>query len=129
MFGIDEFYDGLLLEAKSPEEIKRIYEYQFVEGKGVPQEILDQVFELDPTKKKTFTKWLLLKWPDESNLIRSSLSNGKIGEMFRYFQERARDGLNLADVKSVSDALRMLPNNDPIFAPIPKKRKYLKISN
>ena len=123
MFGIDEFYDGLLLEAKSPEEIKRIYGYQFVEGKGVPQEILDQVFELDPTKKKTFTKWLLLKWPDESNLIRSSLSNGKIGEMFRYFQERARDGLNLADVKSVSDALRMLPNNDPIFASIPDDEK------
>ena len=123
MFGIDEFYDGLLLEAKSPEEIKRIYGYQFVEGKGVPQEILDQVFELDPTKKKTFTKWLLLKWPDESNLIRSSLSNGKIGEIFRYFQERARDGLNLADVKSVSDALRMLPNNYHIFASIPDDEK------
>ena len=42
MFGFDEIYNDLLLEAKSPEEIKKILEYQFVQGKGVPQEILDR---------------------------------------------------------------------------------------
>ena len=41
MFGFDEIYNDLLLEAKSPEEIKKILEYQFVQGKGIPQEILD----------------------------------------------------------------------------------------
>ena len=56
MFGFDEIYNDLLLEAKSPEEIKKILEYQFVQGKGVPQEILDRVFAIDPTKKKTYTK-------------------------------------------------------------------------
>ena len=28
MFGFDEIYNDLLLEAKSPEEIKKILEYQ-----------------------------------------------------------------------------------------------------
>ena len=123
MFGIDEFYEGMLLEARSSEEIKRIYEYQFVNGKGVPQEVLDEVFDMDPTRKKTFTKWLLLKWPEESNLIRNCLSNGKIRDIFRYFQERSGSGLSLADVKSVSDALRLLPNTDPIFAPVSEDEK------
>ena len=43
LFGLDEMYNELLLEAKSPEEIKKILEYQFVQGKGVPQEILDKI--------------------------------------------------------------------------------------
>ena len=120
MFGIDEMYEELLLEARSTDEIKRIYELQFVKGKSVPEEILDAVFSIDPTRKKTYTKWALLKWEKESTLIKSLIQSGKLGEIFRYFQERAGSGLNLLDVKTVSDALNLLPTSDPIFRPIPE---------
>lgn len=122
MFGIDEIYESLLLEAKSPEEIKKILEYQFVQGKGVPQEILDKVISLDPTKKKTYTKWVLMQWENEKHNIISSIKTGFLGEMFRYFQERANSGLNLLGMKSFSYAVEMVPQNDkdPIFKPIPE---------
>lgn len=115
MYGLDEIYEGLLLEAKSVEEIKKILEYQFVKGKGVPQEVLDSIFELDPTKKKTYTKWVLMQWENYEKSILSALENGKLKEMFSYFQERANTGLNLVSMKSFDDAINMLPNNDPIF--------------
>ena len=56
MFGIDEIYDELLLEAKSPEEIRKILMYQFVDGKGVPVDVFNNIFNSDPTRKKTYTK-------------------------------------------------------------------------
>lgn len=116
MFGFDEIYNDLLLEAKSPEEIKKILEYQFVQGKGVPQEILDRVFAIDPTKKKTYTKWVLMQWEHEKESIVSSLKNGRLAELFRYFQERANSGLNLLGMKSFESALDMLPDVDPILS-------------
>ena len=116
MFGFDEIYNDLLLEAKSPEEIKKILEYQFVQGKGVPQEILDRVFAIDPTKKKTYTKWVLMQWEREKESIASSLKNGRLAELFRYFQERANSGLNLLGMKSFESALDMLPDVDPILS-------------
>ena len=116
MFGFDEIYNDLLLEAKSPEEIKKILEYQFVQGKGVPQEILDRVFAIDPTKKKTYTKWVLMQWEHEKENIASSLKNGRRAELFRYCQERANSGLNLLGMKSFESALDMLPDVDPILS-------------
>ena len=116
MFGFDEIYNDLLMEAKSPEEIKKILEYQFVQGKGVPQEILDRVFAIDPTKKKTYTKWVLMQWGHEKESIASSLKNGRLAELFRYFQERANSGLNLLGMKSFESALDMLPDVDPILS-------------
>ena len=116
LFGLDEMYNELLLEAKSPEEIKKILEYQFVQGKGVPQEILDRVFAIDPTKKKTYTKWVLMQWEREKENITSSLKNGRLAELFRYFQERANSGLNLLGMESFESALDMLPDVDPIFS-------------
>lgn len=116
MFGFDEIYNDLLLEAKTPEEIKKILEYQFVQGKGVPQEILDRIFAIDPTKKKTYTKWVLMQWEREKENITSSLKNGRLVELFKYFQERANSGLNLLSMKSFESALDMLPDIDPIFS-------------
>lgn len=125
LFGLDEMYNELLLEAKSPEEIKKILEYQFVQGKGVPQEILDRIFAVDPTKKKTYTKWVLMQWGNEKDNIMQSLKNGHLQDMFKYFQERANTGLNLLSMKSFEEAMRVVPRaeKDPIFTPIPEKEK------
>lgn len=125
LFGLDEMYNELLLEAKSPEEIKKILEYQFVQGKGVPQEILDKVFAIDPTKKKTYTKWVLMQWSNEKDNIMQSLKDGRLQDMFKYFQERANTGLNLLGMKSFEEAMRVVPRaeKDPIFTPIPENEK------
>ena len=127
LFGLDEMYNELLLEAKSPEEIKKILQYQFVQGKGVPEEVLDKIFESDPTKKKSYTKWVLMQWATEKNSIMSALKMGHISEMFKYFQSRANDGLNLLGMPSFNEALSVVPsiNGDPIFKPIPESEKDL----
>ena len=59
IYGLDEYYSGLIEEAKSPEEIKKILEYQFVQGKGVPRHVFVDIFNIDPTKKKSYTRWVL----------------------------------------------------------------------
>lgn len=125
LFGLDEMYNELLLEAKSPEEIKKILEYQFVQGKGVPQEILDKIFKIDPTKKKSYTKWVLMQWDNEKDNIMQSLRDGHLQDMFKYFQERANTGLNLLGMKSFEEAMRVVPRaeKDPIFTPIPENEK------
>lgn len=125
LFGLDEMYNELLLEAKSPEEIKKILEYQFVQGKGVPQMVLDKIFEIDPTKKKTYTKWVLMQWGNEKDNIMQSLKDGHLQDMFKYFQERANNGLNLLGMKSFEEAMRVVPRaeKDPIFTPIPENEK------
>jgi hypothetical protein len=109
MFGIDEIYDSLLLEAKSPEEIKKILEYQFVQGKGVPQEILDGIFNIDPTKKKSYTKWTLIHWSTDADAIQEALKNGKLAKLFKYAQERAGNGFSLVETNSFEEAMNMLP--------------------
>ena len=119
MFGIDEIYEELLLEAKSPEEIRKILMYQFVDGKGVPVDVFNNIFNSDPTRKKTYTKWALIQWGnvnERENILKAVLDN-KIGHMFEYFQKRANDGLNLLSINSFSEALSMVPqkDNDPIF--------------
>lgn len=118
MFGIDEIYESLLLEAKSPEEIKKILTYQFVDGKGVPQEVFEKVFELDPTKKKSYTKWVLMQWENSASQIEMAIKHGTLKSMFKYFQERANTGLNLVAMPSFDAAIEKLPDNDPIFGPV-----------
>lgn len=115
MFGLNEYYDSLLLEAKSPEEIKKILEYQFVGGKGVPETIFSSAFNADPTKKKAYTRWLLSKWDDEKEYITQLAKSNEIKRLFDYFQERNNNGLNLASFKTVGDAVAMLPEVDKVL--------------
>lgn len=125
MFGIDEIYDSLLMEAKSPEEIRKILQYQFVDGKGVPQEIFEKILNEDPTKKKTFTKWVLMQWEKEHTNIISALKEGRLSDMFKYYQERANTGLNLLNMKSFTEALNAVPSSkiDPIFNIKPEEKE------
>lgn len=117
MFGIDEIYNDLLLEAKTPEEIKKILHYQFVDGKGVPEDVFESVLDSDPTKKKNYTRWVLMQWNSEGDKILSAIKLGQIKELFNYFKERSGSGLELGNMKSFSDALSAVPSisDDPIF--------------
>ena len=116
---IDEsYYNKLLLEAKSPEEIKRILTVRFVQNGGVPEDVLDSVLSIDPTKKKSYTSWLLNLWPTERNLILESLENGKIRLLFHYFKSRNNEGLNLTAVSSLREAINMLPEIDTVLEKI-----------
>ena len=115
MFGLEEYYNGLLIEAKSPEEIKKILEYQFVQGKGVPQNVLDYVFSIDPTNKKTYTRWVLMQWENSQNTIVEAVKNGKLQQLFNTFKERETSGLNLVSMPSIEKAMEYVKEPDPIL--------------
>lgn len=118
IYGLDELYDELLLEAKSIEEIKRILHYQFVDGKGVPEDVFNGVFDIDPTRKKSYTKWTLMQWENSGKQIETALKHGTLKDLYKYFQERANTGLNLVSMPSFDAAFGKLPTNDPIFGPV-----------
>ena len=118
MYGLEEYYNDLLNEAKSPEEIKRILVNKFVTGRGVPEEVLDDVLAIDPTKKKSYTSWLLNLWQTERPLIEDSLENGQIRMLFHYFQTRNNEGLNLCGIPTLREALDMLPEIDTVIEKI-----------
>lgn len=115
MYGLEEYYNDLLMEAKSPEEIKRILVNKFVLGRGVPEEILDAVIAVDPTKKKTYTSWVLNLWGTERPLIETSLENGNLKRLFDYYKARNNEGLNLAGIPTLYQALSMMPEVDAVL--------------
>lgn len=115
MFGFEEYIYSLIEEAKSPEEIKKILNYQFVQGKGVPERVLDEIFDIDPTKKKSYTRWVLMQWDKYKRDILDAIDNGRLKRMFDTFKERERDGLNLAGMESFEKAMEYIPDVDPIL--------------
>lgn len=116
MYGLDEYYHGLIEEAKSPEEILKILEYQFVQGKGVPRNIVVDIFNIDPTKKKSYTRWVLMQYDKYSKEINEALSNGKLERMFKTFKDRAAEGLDLTNIENFQKALEYVPDVDPILS-------------
>jgi len=115
MFGVDDYYDDLLLEAKTPEEIKKILDYQFVKSKGVPQQVLDAVFAMDPTKKKTYTRWVLNQVDEYGGQITKAIEDGSLKRMFDTFKERAAEGLDLTNIKNFEEAMKYIPEIDPVL--------------
>jgi len=75
----------LLLEGKTPEEILAMLKYKF---KDIPEDIIDKIFTIDETKKKSYTQWVLSHWKNESELIKQLLDNGKMKAMFDYIKEK-----------------------------------------
>ena len=112
MFGIKDFYDDLLLEAKSPEEIKTILSHSF---QNVPKDVINAIVDLDPTKKKSYSRWAVMMYENESDLLEKSINNGILKKVFDYFQERNNTGLSLSDIKSLKDAINYLPDVDPVL--------------
>lgn len=112
---INETIDSLLLEAKSPEEIKKILKFKFCDKGNVPEPILNAVFDIDPTKKKSYTQWLLSLWDEDSKSIVDAIKDGNVKRLFAYAKERARTGFDLPATGSFDEAMKMLPDVDPIF--------------
>lgn len=82
---LTEFWDrmeylSLIEEGRDPVEILH-HKYS-----GVPSDIIDAIISVDPTKKKNYSQWLLGKWDDEGDVIVSSLENGDIARMFKYYK-------------------------------------------
>ena len=112
MFGLDDYYSGLIEEAKSPEEIKKILEYQFVQGKGIPRHVFVDIFNIDPTKKKSYTRWVLMQYDKYREEICRALVDGRLERMFKTFKERAGSGLDLTNIESFPKALEYIPDVD-----------------
>lgn len=93
----------LLLEAKSPEEILSILKYKF---KNVPENVIDAVFNVDPTKKKSYTQWVLIHWDEEKHVIDKFLQDGTFKKMFNYAKEHQEVQLNKYD--SIKEAANQL---------------------
>lgn len=100
-------YFSLIEEGRDPVEVLH-YKYQ-----DVPSDIIDQVIEVDPTKKKSYSQWLLSKWDDESNEIVHNLDNGKIESVFQYFKEHPE--IQIKDCPSVRKALSYVPGEEGVL--------------
>lgn len=101
-------YERLIEEGKDPVEVLH-YKYQ-----NVPTEIIDSVIEIDPTKKKSYSQWLLSKWPKEEEAIVSGLRNGRIAKLFQHYKEH--NDIQIKDCPSVEEGLRQfVPEEDTVL--------------
>ena len=93
--------DGSIIEeAKTIEQIIDILKYKY---QNVPENILMQILNIDPTKKKAYTQWVLSKWDNESKEIERSLKNGKLKTLFDYVQNTP--SLQLQTLKTFEDGI------------------------
>ena len=75
-------YDLLLQEGRDPVEVLH-YKFQ----NKVPGDIIDKVISIDPTKKKSYSQWLLSKWDNEQRTIIDGLKSGRIEKLFQHMKE------------------------------------------
>ena len=114
-------YDTLLEEGKDPVELLH-YKY----GEEVPSEIIDKIISIGPTKKKSYSRWALDKWENESDVIKRALSNGRLKKLFDHFKQH-QDVVQLKDFNSVSDVLRdYVPDDDTVLSKSDKPTTYVK---
>jgi hypothetical protein len=106
-------YERLLEEGKDPVEFLHS-KY----GDTVPSDIIDEVISIDPTKKKSYSQWLLSHWDDESGIIKSNLKNGRIEKLFHYFHER-----NDIQLKAFTSVERVLDSFVPYEDTVLTKEK------
>ena len=101
-------YERLIEEGKDPKEVLH---YKF---KYIPSEVIDSVIDIDPTKKKSYSQWLLSKWDDEKNTIVNNLENGRIAKLFQHYKEH--NDIQIKDCPSVKEGLDMfVPNEDTVL--------------
>lgn len=103
-------YERLIEEGKDPvEALHTKYD------NTVPSEIIDKVISVDPTKKKSYSQWLLSHWNDQNDVIEDNLDNGRIEKLFQYFHERNDIQLKaLNDVEKALDAY--VPPEDTVLS-------------
>lgn len=100
-------YERLIEEGRDPVEVLR-YKYQ-----DVPSRILDAVISLDPTKKKSYSQWVLSKWHDESGKISEYIKDGRLQRLFAFMQRQK--AVQAQSLPSVEGAVEMYVPNFPVW--------------
>lgn len=101
-------YERLIEEGKDPVEVLH-YKFQHI-----PAEIIDSVISIDPTKKKSYSQWLLSKWDGEKDTIVNGLKSGRIAKLFQHYKEH--DDIQIKDCPSVKEGLDMfVPEEDTVL--------------
>ena len=111
-------YEKLIEEGKDPVELLH-YKFQ-----NVPSNIIDKVIEIDPTKKKSYSQWLLNHYNDESNVIKDNLDNGRIEQLFQHY--KSHNDIQIKDCPSVEEGLRKyVPEVDTVLTKSSKPTTYI----
>lgn len=111
-------YERLIEEGKDPVEVLH-YKFQHI-----PAEIIDDVIAIDPTKKKSYSQWLLSKWDDEKDTIVNGLKSGRIAKLFQHYKEH--NDIQIKDCPSVEEGLRMfVPEEDTVLTKSNKPKTYI----
>lgn len=111
ILGYKEFIDELLLEARSPEEVARMLAYKYPD---VPESLIRELVDTDPTKKKTYAGWVL-QVERNPRKINDYLKSGRLARIFTYFREMAKEGASLVDKNSIEEAERYLPDSSDVL--------------
>ena len=101
-------YEALINEGRDPVEVLK-YKYQ-----DVPVNIIDKVVDIDPTKKKSYSQWLLSHWDDEKKTIVDGLKDGRIEKLFQHYKQH--NDIQIKDCPSVEEGLvKYVPNEDTVL--------------
>lgn len=111
ILGYKEYFDELLLEAKSPEEVVRILSYKH---QDIPESLIKELVDTDPTKKKSYAAWVL-NVENDPRKIDSYIKSGKLAKIFKYFRENTNEGASLIDKNSIEEALKYLPDYSDVL--------------
>lgn len=110
--------EQLINEGKDPVEVLH-YKYQHV-----PSSIIDGIINIDPTKKKSYSQWVLSKWDNESNIIKTALENGRLEKLFQHF--KMHNDIQLQSFPSVEKCLNeFIPNEDTVLTKSKEPETYL----
>lgn len=114
--------ERLIAEGKDPVEVLH-YKFQ-----DVPSEVIDKIIEIDPTKKKSYSQWLLGKYKDESELIDKCLKNGKIEKLFDYYKNH--NEIQIKDCPSVKYGIEnYVQEEDTVLDKSSEPETYIKNQN
>ena len=110
------FEEELLLEVNA-EQVKNTLFARFVDGRHVPRDIVQKVYDIDPTKKKSYSYWLLNLWDtDEREEIESGLRDDSIATLFDSFRPGGvNEQNNLQSYRTLSAAMEMKPDVDTTY--------------
>ena len=111
-------YEQLIEEGRDPVELLH-YKYQ-----NVPSDVIDKIISIDPTKKKSYSQWLLSHWEDEGDVILHNLLNGRIEKLFQHYKNH--NDIQIKDCPSVSEGLRsFVPEEDTVLSKSDKPMTYI----